>query len=75
MRPRGRNILAYLVHTSQNNIILDREQFQVSDLLQCHWSCNFGKLLFFLFYTNIGLKFGLLVTISIKLFIYANEAL
>ena len=45
MRPRGsRKILPCLVHSGQNDIILDPEQFQVSDMLQCHWSCNFGKL-------------------------------
>ena len=50
MRPReSRRSLAYLVHYSQNNIILDHEQFQVSDMLQCHLSCNFGKLPFLSF--------------------------
>ena len=48
MRPRdSRKIRPCLIHSGQNNIILDREQFQVSDMLQCHWSCNFGKLPFF----------------------------
>ena len=38
MRPRdNRKYLAYVVHSGQNNIILDHEQFQVSDMLQCHW--------------------------------------
>ena len=41
--------LPCFVHSGQNNIILDREQFQVSDMLQCHWSCNFGKLPFMSF--------------------------
>ena len=45
MRPRdSRNSLPCLVHSGQNNFILDGEQFQVNDMLQCHWSCNSGKL-------------------------------
>ena len=45
----SRKILPCLVHSGQNNIILDREQFQVSDMLQCDWSCNSGKLPFMSF--------------------------
>ena len=46
-RPRdSRKSLPCLVHSGQT-IILDREQYQMSNMLQCHWSCNFGKLPFF----------------------------
>ena len=49
-RPRdSRKRLPCLVHSGQNNVILDCEQFQVSDMLQCHWSCNSGKLPFMSF--------------------------
>ena len=34
-------ILAYLVYSGQNNIIPDREQFQVSDTLQSHTRFSF----------------------------------
>ena len=45
----SRKIVAYMVHSGQNNIILDREQFQLSGMLQCHRSCSFGKLPFLSF--------------------------
>ena len=49
MKPHdSRKILPCLAHLGQNNIILDREQFQVSDMLQCHRSCYFAKLPFFI---------------------------
>ena len=69
----SRKILPCLVHSSQNYIILNREQFQVSDMLQCHWSCNFGKLQFFVSTITKALNFAFLITLTIKLFIYAND--
>ena len=48
MMPRdSRKALAFLVHYSQDNIILDREQFQVSDMLHIY---NYTRM-FFLFQT------------------------
>ena len=50
MGPRdSRNILAFLVHSGRNNIILEREQFELSGMLQCHSSYSFGKLPLFSF--------------------------
>ena len=47
IKPReSRRIFPCLLHYGQNNTIVDHEQFQVSDVLHCHWSCNVGKLEF-----------------------------
>ena len=77
MRPcDSRKSLPCLVHSGQNNTIVDREQFQMSDMLQCHWTCNSGKLPFMSFFTiTKALNFAFLVTLTIKLFTYANETL